>query len=86
MIIYLCIKYKSNTLIFLKDIEQKPFFVCMDRGTERTDRTYWRMYGQQWCYKPSQPPIENGGIMKTIFSAEKTVLVAAYFCLLYEHR
>ena len=26
MIIYLCIKYESNTLIFSKDIEQKLFF------------------------------------------------------------
>ena len=26
MIIYMCIKYKSNTLIFSKDIELKPFF------------------------------------------------------------
>ena len=23
---YMCIKYESNTLIFLKDIERKPFF------------------------------------------------------------
>ena len=28
MIIYLCIKFESNTLIFSKDIEQKPFFNC----------------------------------------------------------
>ena len=27
MIIYLCIKYKSNILIFSKDIKGKPFFV-----------------------------------------------------------
>ena len=26
MIIYLCIKFESNTLIFSKDIERKPFF------------------------------------------------------------
>ena len=25
MIIYLCIKYDSNTLVFSKDIERKPF-------------------------------------------------------------
>ena len=30
-IIYLYIKYESNTLIFSKDIEQEPSFVCMDR-------------------------------------------------------
>ena len=26
MIIYLSIKYESNTLIFSKDIQQKPFY------------------------------------------------------------
>ena len=26
MIIYLCIKYESNAVIFSKDIQQKPFF------------------------------------------------------------
>ena len=26
MIIYLCIKYESNTLLFSKDIKRKPFF------------------------------------------------------------
>ena len=26
MIIYLCIKFESNTLIFSKDMERKPFF------------------------------------------------------------
>ena len=30
MIIYLCIKYELNTLIFSKDIEQKQFFVNTD--------------------------------------------------------
>ena len=38
MIIYLCIKYESNILIFLKDIERKPFFVRAD-GADRTGRT-----------------------------------------------
>ena len=28
MIIYLCIKFDSNTLIFSKDIEWKPFLFC----------------------------------------------------------
>ena len=31
MIIYLCIKFASNTLIFSKDIERKPFF-NIDKG------------------------------------------------------
>ena len=34
MIIYLCIKFGSNTLIFSKDIEPKPFFKVESR--ERT--------------------------------------------------
>ena len=37
MIIYLCMKYESNTPMFLKDIARKPFFV-------RTGRTYVRTY------------------------------------------
>ena len=39
IIIYLCMKYESNTPMFSKDIALKPFFV-------RTGRTYVRMYGQ----------------------------------------
>ena len=31
MIIYLCIKFESNTLIFYKDIEWNPFF-NIDKG------------------------------------------------------
>ena len=37
MIVYLCIKYESKTLIFSKDIERKPFFVCTDGTYELTD-------------------------------------------------
>ena len=38
MIIYLCIKYESNTLIFSKDIERKPFYISNTDGTDvRTD-------------------------------------------------
>ena len=36
MIIYLCIKFESNTLIFSKDIKGKPFLLRTDR-TDRTD-------------------------------------------------
>ena len=36
MIIYLCIKYESKSLIFSKDIERKPFFV-RDVHTDRGD-------------------------------------------------
>ena len=36
MIIYLCIKFESNTLIFSKATELKPFLLSMDR-TDRTD-------------------------------------------------
>ena len=31
MIIYLCMKYESNTLLYSKDIARKPFFV-RDQG------------------------------------------------------
>ena len=37
MIMYLCMKYESNTPMFSKDIARKPFFV-------RTGRTYVRTY------------------------------------------
>ena len=50
MIIFLCIKYESNTLIFSKDNEQKPFFV-RDVG--------------MILYAPPHPLIENGGGIKT---------------------
>ena len=38
MIIYLCMKYESNTPMYSKDIARKPFFV-------RTGRTEVRTYG-----------------------------------------
>ena len=39
MLIYLCMKYESNTPMYSKDIARKPFFV-------RTGRTEVRTYGQ----------------------------------------
>ena len=36
MIIYLCMKYESNTLLQLKDIDQKPFFTLRDVRTRMT--------------------------------------------------
>ena len=41
IIIYLCIKYESNTSMSSKDIAWKPFFVHTCTG-----RTYVRTYGQ----------------------------------------
>ena len=38
MIIYLCIKYESNILIFSKDIQWKPFFIYTDGIYWQTDR------------------------------------------------
>ena len=32
MIMYLCIKYQSNTLIFSSDIKLKPFYIHTDRA------------------------------------------------------
>ena len=40
MIIYLCIKYESNTLIFSKDIEWKPFFKAEKRASSQNN---WRI-------------------------------------------
>ena len=39
MIIYLCMKYESNTPMYSKDIAWKPFFVCTGQDV-RDVRTY----------------------------------------------
>ena len=63
MIIYLCMKYESNTPMYSKDIARKPFFV-------RTGRTYVRTYVRTdvrtrvMLYAPP-PAITNGGGIKT---------------------
>ena len=44
MIIYLCMKYESNTPMFLKDIARKPFFVRKGQDV-RDVRMYVRTYG-----------------------------------------
>ena len=51
MIIYLYIKYESNTPMFSKDIARKPFFV-------RTGRTYVSTYVRTrvMLYAPPPPP------------------------------
>ena len=67
MIIYLCMKYESNTPMFSKDIARKPFFV----RTGRTGRTEVRTYGSTdvrtrvMLYAPP-PPIINGGGIKNV--------------------
>ena len=45
MIIYLCMKYQSNTPMSSKDIARKPFFVRTGQDV-RDVRTYVRTYGQ----------------------------------------
>ena len=45
MIIYLCMKYESNTPMYSKDIARKPFFVRTGQDV-RDVRMYVRMYGQ----------------------------------------
>ena len=47
IIIYRCIKYESNTLIFSKAIKQKLFFVPTDRQDVCKDGLHGCMYGQQ---------------------------------------
>ena len=58
MIIYLCMKYESNTPMSSKDIAWKPFFV-------RTGRTYVRTDGRTDKGDTICPPIINGGSIKT---------------------
>ena len=57
MIIYLCMKYESNTPMFSKDIARKPFFVRTRRTYVRTDVRTDK--GDTIC-----PPIINGGGIK----------------------
>ena len=59
MIIYLCMKYESNTPMFSKDIAWKPFSYLQDRTYVCTYvRTYVRTdKGDAIC----PPPIINGG-------------------------
>ena len=40
MIIYLCIKYNSNTLIFSKDMEWKPFVSILEKG-HNSHHNWW---------------------------------------------
>ena len=51
MIIYLCLKFQSNTPIFSKDIARKPFVLSMGWTDVHTDN------GDTVC-----SPIENGGV------------------------
>ena len=66
MIMYLCMKYESNTPMFSKDIARKPFFVRTGQDV-RDVRMYVRTYvrtdkGDAIC----PPPIINGGGIKII--------------------
>ena len=65
MIIYLCIKFQSNTPILSKDIARKPTYGT--DGTGRTDGTDVRTdSGDTICAPPPPPsPTENGGGIKT---------------------
>ena len=61
MIIYLCMKYESNTPMFSKDIARKPFFVRKEQDV-RDVRMYVRTdKGDAIC-----PPIINGGGIKIL--------------------
>ena len=60
MIIYLCMKYESNTQMYSKDIARKPFFVRKGQDV-RDVRMYVRTdKGDAIC----PPPIINGGGIK----------------------
>ena len=62
MILYLCIKFQSNTPIFSKDIARKPFVLRTGR-TGRMDGTDVRTdSGDTIC-----PTTENGGNIKNVY-------------------
>ena len=56
----MCIKYESNTLIFPKEIEQKPILLHTD------GRTYVQTAVILFAHPPPPPPppTENGGGIK----------------------
>ena len=66
MIIYLCIKFGSNTLIFSKDIEPKPFFKVESRERAITPKIIGAFYpnnsrdssvGSEVCLTTSYTPL-----------------------------
>ena len=63
MIIYLCMKYESNTPMFLKDITRKPFFVRTGQNV-RDVRIYVRTDVRTRVMLYAPPPIINGGGIK----------------------
>ena len=76
MIIYLCMKYDSNTPMFSKDIARKPFSYVRDVRTYVSMyvcmfvRTYGRLdKGDAIC----PPPIINGGGIKNMSYAKGTI-------------
>ena len=65
MIIYLCIKFQSNTQILSKDIARKPFVLCTGQTGRKDVHTD---SGDMLPSTPAPPPNENvGGIKKTQF-------------------
>ena len=63
MIMYLCMKYESNTQMFSKDIARKPFFVRTGQDVRTYVCTYGRTdKGDAIC--PTPPIINGGGITK----------------------
>ena len=67
MIIYLCIKFQSNTPILSKDIARKPKVF----RTGRTDRTDVHTDSSDTIRPPPppHPPTENGGGIQKLLSA-----------------
>ena len=64
MIMYLCMKYESNTPMFSKDIARKPFFVRKGQDV-RDVRMYVRTdKGDAIC--PPTPIINGGGHKKCV--------------------
>ena len=51
MIIYLCMKYESNTPMYSKDIARKPFFVRMGQDGRTDVRTRVMLYAPPPHYK-----------------------------------
>ena len=64
MIMYLCMKYESNTPMYSKDIARKPFFVCTGQDV-RDVRTRVMLYPP-----PPQIATNSEGIINKIFQCK----------------
>ena len=82
MIIYLCMKYESNTLMYSKDIARKPFFVRKGQDV-RDVRMYVRTDVRTRVMLYAPPPITNGGGIITVVARQRDLSVTLILYYMY---